>query len=75
MAAPNGCPKATLTSPQMAVGLDQNAPKRRRNQPVTLSSELAGADAKSVKWELKYKDSANGEEGEETVEQTKRAAA
>ena len=31
---------------------------------------MKGADAKSVKWELKYKDPATGEEGQETVEQT-----
>ncbi len=66
----NGCPKATLTAPQMVFGLDQNAHEAPTHEPVTLSSELKGADAKSVQWEFKYKNAANGEEGKETVEQT-----
>ena len=66
----SGCPTATLTAPKMVVGQDQEAREARTHEPVKLSSELKGADAKSVKWELKYKDAANGEEGEETVEQT-----
>ncbi len=66
----NGCPKATLTAPHMVFGLAQNATEAPTNQPVSFASELKGADAKSVKWELKYKDAATGEEGQETVEQT-----
>jgi hypothetical protein len=66
----SGCPQATLTAPHMIFGLSQNAPEAPTDEPVTLSSELKGADAKSVKWELKYKDPATGEEGQETVEQT-----
>jgi hypothetical protein len=66
----NGCPKATLTAPRMVFGLAQNAIEAPTNQPVSFASELKGADAKSVKWELKYKDAATGEEGQETVEQT-----
>ncbi len=65
-----GCPQATLTMPHMIFGLSQDATEAPTNQPVTLASELEGADAKSVKWELKYKDPATGEEGQETVEQT-----
>src|SRR5579863_6165668 len=65
-----GCPKATLTAPHMIVGLDQNATEAPTDEPVTLASELKGADAKSVKWKFKYKNSATGEEGEEAVEQT-----
>ncbi len=53
----------------MVFGLSQDATEAPTNQPVTLASELKGADAKSVKWELKYKDPATGEEGQETVEQ------
>lgn len=66
----SGCPTATLSAPKMVVGQDQEAGEARTHEPVKLSSDLTGADAKSVKWELKYKDAANGEEGEETVEQT-----
>ncbi|HVR04760.1 MAG TPA: hypothetical protein VMS02_01885, partial [Solirubrobacteraceae bacterium] len=66
----SGCPKPTLTAPQMVVGLAQNAHEARTHEPVAFASELKGADAKSVKWELKYKDAATGEEGSETVEQT-----
>ncbi len=65
-----GCPQATLTEPHMIFGLSQDATEAPTNQPVTLASELEGADAKSVKWELKFKDPATGEEGQETVEQT-----
>jgi hypothetical protein len=65
-----GCPQATLTDPHMIFGLSQDATEAPTNQPVTLASELKGANAKSVKWELKYKDPATGEEGQETVEQT-----
>ena len=65
-----GCPQATLTDPHMVFGLSQDATEAPTNQPVTLASELKGADAKSVKWELKFKDPATGEEGQETVEQT-----
>ncbi len=65
----SGCPTATLTAPKMVVGLNQDAKEVQTHEPITLSSELKGADAKSVKWELKYKNAANGEEGEETVEQ------
>ncbi len=66
----SGCPKATLTAPKMIFGLDQDAHEAPTDESVTLSSELKGADAKSVKWEFKYKDPATGEEGKETVEQT-----
>jgi hypothetical protein len=66
----NGCPKATLTAPHMVFGLAQDATQAPTNTPVSFASELKGADAKSVKWELKYKDVATGEEGQETVEQT-----
>jgi hypothetical protein len=66
----SGCPKATLTAPHMIFGLDQESQEVPTGQPVTLSSELKGADAKSVKWELKYKNSKTDEEGTETVEQT-----
>ena len=65
-----GCPQATLTDPHMIFGLSQDATEAPTNQPVTLASELKGADAKSVKWELKYKDPVTAEEGQETVEQT-----
>ncbi len=66
----SGCPTATLSAPKMVVGQNQEAKEARTHEPVKLSSDLAGADAKNVKWELKYKDAASGEEGEETVEQT-----
>ncbi len=66
----SGCPKATLTAPHMVFGLAQDATEAPTNQPVSFDSELKGADAKSVKWELKYKDPATDEEGQETVEQT-----
>jgi hypothetical protein len=66
----NGCPKATLTAPHMIFGLDQESHEVSTGQPVTLSSELKGADAKNVTWELKYKNSKTGDEGTETIEQT-----
>ncbi len=66
----SGCPQATLTEPHMVFGDSQEATEAVTNEPVTLASELKGADAKSVKWEFKYKDAATGEEGQETVEQT-----
>ncbi len=68
--ATSGCPKATLTAPHMIFGLAQDASEAPTDEPVTLASELKGADAKSVKWEFKYKNPATGEEGEEAVEQT-----
>jgi hypothetical protein len=66
----SGCPKASVTTPKMIVGLNEDAKEAHTGERVTLSSELEGADAKSVKWEFKYKNSATGEEGKETVEQS-----
>lgn len=65
----SGCPTPTLTAPQMIVGLDQDAHEAHTHEPVTLISELTGAGAKSVKWELKYKEP-GGQQGTETIEQT-----
>ena len=65
-----GCPKASLSAPRMILGEDQNAHEAPTGETVILSSELKGADAKSVEWQFKYKNPKTSEEGTETAKQT-----
>ena len=64
-----GCPKATVSTPRVTFGEDQNALEVPTGEKVSISSELAGADAKSIEWEFKYDDPKTGEKGSEKVVQ------
>ncbi len=64
-----GCPKPSLSDLHVISGLNQNASEVPAGEPVTISSELEGAAAKSVEWKFKYTNSKTGESGEEVVTQ------